>query len=68
MQSDHIALSYDLEVSKFTSMRVEVYHKKYSNLPLEDDMLNYTNDGNGFANGIDFIFKVFYFHFRKKRN
>ena len=29
----------------------------YKNLPLEDSELNYSNDGEGFANGIDFIAK-----------
>ncbi len=57
MRSDHIVISYDLEINKYNSLRIEAYHKKYSNLPLEDELLNYSSNGNGFANGIDFIVK-----------
>ena len=57
MRSDHIAFSYDFDLNKFTSLRLELYHKIYKNLPLEDSELNYSNDGEGFANGIDFIAK-----------
>jgi hypothetical protein len=38
-------------------VRIEGYHKKYSNLPLEDELLNYNNNGYGFAQGIDFMIK-----------
>lgn len=57
MKAEHIVASYDLLFGKNSSIRIEGYHKKYSNLPLDDDELNYNNDGNGFANGIDVIIK-----------
>jgi len=36
---------------------VEVYHKDYTNLPLENAILNYDNSGYGFADGVDVIIK-----------
>jgi len=57
MRANHIILSYDFQIDKFNSLRIEAYYKNYSNLPLEDDKLNYNNNGEGFANGIDFIAK-----------
>jgi len=38
-------------------VRIEGYHKEYNNLPLEDELLNYNNNGHGFAQGIDFMIK-----------
>jgi len=57
MKAEHIVASYDLLFGKNSSVRIEGYHKKYSNLPLDDNELNYNNNGNGFANGIDVIVK-----------
>lgn len=57
MRAEHYVLSYDLEFNKYSSLRIEGYHKNYSNLPLEDDVLNYSNNGEGFANGLDIIIK-----------
>jgi hypothetical protein len=57
MRSDHLALSFNYELNKISSMRVEFYHKSYENLPLENSYLNYISEGEGYANGIDFIAK-----------
>jgi outer membrane cobalamin receptor len=57
MKAEHLVLSYDLLFDKNSSFRIEGYHKKYTNLPSEDDILNYNNNGEGFANGIDVILK-----------
>ena len=57
MQASHFVLSYDYEIDNNNSFRVELYHKGYNNLPLEDDLINYNNNGHGYANGADIIFK-----------
>jgi len=57
MRADHLVLSYDFKLDKSNSLRIEAYHKRYTNLPLEDKVINYSNEGSGFANGIDFIAK-----------
>ncbi len=57
MQATHYVISYDYNFSGNGSFRLEAYHKKYRNLPLENDAGEFTNDGYGFANGIDLIFK-----------
>jgi hypothetical protein len=53
----HYTLSYELNFVNNKSLRTELYYKDYSNLPLEHDSVNYTNDGYGYAYGIDFILK-----------
>jgi len=57
MRADHLVLSYDFKIDKNNSLRIEAYHKRYTNLPLEDKVINYSNEGDGFANGIDVIAK-----------
>ena len=57
MQAIHYVLSYDYELDKKKSFRIEVYHKQYDNLPLNDDLINYNNNGYGYATGADLIFK-----------
>jgi outer membrane receptor for ferrienterochelin and colicin len=57
MKATHYIASLDYKFSKFSSARIEAYHKEYGNLPLEDDILNYSNNGYGFAQGIDFMLK-----------
>ena len=57
MQADHVIASYDYEFNSLNSFRIEVYHKNYKNLPLENTELNYDNSGYGFANGVDIIYK-----------
>lgn len=57
MKAIHYIASYNYEMNDQNSFRVEVYHKNYSDLPLENDAVNYDNSGYGFANGVDVIFK-----------
>lgn len=37
--------------------RLEAYHKEYTGLVLPDKQSNYTNNGQGFADGVDLFFK-----------
>ena len=57
MKATHYIASLDYKISKVSSVRIEGYHKEYNNLPLEDDLLNYNNNGYGYAQGIDFMIK-----------
>ena len=57
MQAIHYVISYDYAINETNSLRLELYHKKYDNLPLEDDLINYNNNGYGYATGLDLIFK-----------
>ena len=57
MKAIHYIASLDYKINGRSSMRIEVYHKEYSSLPLEDEFLNYNNNGYGFAQGIDFMIK-----------
>ncbi|MFO7447779.1 MAG: TonB-dependent receptor [Ignavibacteriaceae bacterium] len=57
MQAEHFIASYEYVLNEQNSFRVEIYRKNYKNLPRENDVLNYDNSGDGFANGVDFIFK-----------
>ncbi|MBI9072436.1 MAG: TonB-dependent receptor [Melioribacteraceae bacterium] len=57
MKASHLVLSFDHKLSENNSFRMESYYKDYSSLPLEDSLLNYTNNGNGYAYGFDFIYK-----------
>lgn len=57
MKAEHLILSYDYNFDEQNSFRIELYHKKYSNLPKENSILNYDNSGKGFADGVDLIFK-----------
>lgn len=57
MQANHIIASYEYQVDDLNSFRIEVYRKDYKNLPLENEVLNYDNSGDGEANGIDIIYK-----------
>ena len=57
MKAEHLVISYDLSIDKNSSIRIEGYHKKYSSLPLENELTNYNNNGKGFANGVDIILK-----------
>lgn len=53
----HYITGLDYNPDANTSFRVEAYYKDYDNLPLEDDALNYTNGGYGFARGVDVMAK-----------
>lgn len=57
MKALHYLFSYNLELNKNSSLRAELYHKEYSNLPLEDTLINYSNNGYGYSRGLDFIYK-----------
>ena len=57
MKALHYVLSYDYELDQNNSLRLELYHKNYNNLPLENNFINYSNDGHGYATGLDLIFK-----------
>jgi len=56
MNATHYVVGYDYELELFR-MRIEAYYKRYRELLLEHDSLNYTNDGYGEARGLDFFFK-----------
>ena len=58
MKAEHIILSYNRKFGESEEMRIEMYYKKYSDLPLENTIINYDNNGYGYAKGIDFIFKT----------
>jgi hypothetical protein len=57
MRAIHYIASYEYKLNENNSFRVEIYHKKYDNLPLEKPVINYDNTGYGFADGIDVIVK-----------
>ncbi|MGE5499757.1 MAG: hypothetical protein ACM3Q2_16925, partial [Syntrophothermus sp.] len=57
MKAIHFIASYDYKLDDQNSFRVELYHKKYEDLPVEKPLINYDNSGYGFANGLDVIFK-----------
>ncbi|MCE1188756.1 MAG: TonB-dependent receptor [Ignavibacteria bacterium] len=57
MYARHIIAAFEHSYNSLNSLRIELYSKKYEHLPLEDKVLNYTNDGYGSANGIDIIAK-----------
>lgn len=57
MKATHYIASLDYKINNISSVRIEGYHKEYGNLPLEDELLNYNNNGYGFAQGIDFMVK-----------
>ena len=57
MRAEHYILSYDYALDDQNFFRVEAYHKKYNDLPKENNILNYDNSGNGFVNGVDIILK-----------
>lgn len=57
MKAIHYVVSYDYNLDNNNFFRAEAYYKDYKNLPLEDEKFNYSNDGIGFVEGIDLIFK-----------
>lgn len=57
MNAIHYVISFDYKIDKDNSFRLEGYYKDYNNLPLKNNLINYDNKGNGFAEGIDMIFK-----------
>lgn len=57
MKTLHYIFSYEYLMSEQNSFRVEAYYKKYSDLPLDNSVINYDNSGYGFAEGFDLIYK-----------
>ena len=56
-KAEHYILSYTKKLED-RNLRAEVYYKGYSNLvKYPKDNANYTNDGNGYAYGLDLFFR-----------
>jgi hypothetical protein len=58
MYAQHAIISFSRKFGETEELRLEAYYKKYKDLPLENDIVNYDNSGYGYAKGIDFIFKT----------
>lgn len=56
MRAIHLIAGYEHQSDRW-QMKIEPYYKWYSQLPIEDDVRNYTSRGAGFARGIDFFLK-----------
>ena len=59
MKAFHYILGYAYQKEN-RIFRLEGYYKKYDDLILEDDALNYSNEGYGYATGIDVFAKNSY--------
>ncbi len=57
MKAAHYIAAYDFSPGENTNLRIEAYHKEYSDLPLEHPSLNYDNSGRGYARGVDVLMK-----------
>ncbi|MFH0735884.1 MAG: carboxypeptidase-like regulatory domain-containing protein [bacterium] len=57
MKAIHYIASFNYKLSNNDNIRIEAFYKKYSGLPLEDTLTNYSNKGFGYAKGIDVILK-----------
>lgn len=55
-QAIHYIVGYDYDYQN-TKLRVETYYKDYNDLLLEDSALNFTNNGYGYAYGVDVFLK-----------
>jgi len=56
MHASHVIIGLVYK-NKERIFRIEAYHKKYTKLLLHDEVLNYTNNGYGFAKGVDIFLK-----------
>ena len=56
MSAWHHIFGVDFQTSQ-EMFRLEFYFKDYNNLILNDDEINYTNEGHGFAKGVDLFLK-----------
>jgi vitamin B12 transporter len=56
MNAKHYIVGYAFQKDN-TIFRLEGYYKKYQNLLLENDKINYSNEGHGYATGIDVFVK-----------
>jgi vitamin B12 transporter len=52
----HAVLGWEFQAEGFQA-RAEVYNKRYDGLVLDDEMLNYSNMGEGFSRGVDIFIK-----------
>ncbi len=57
MKASHVIFSFNRTIGDAEELRIEGYYKKYQDLPLENEILNYDNGGYGYAKGIDIILK-----------
>ncbi len=56
MEATHTIMGYEYHQGN-QILRIEAYSKRYRNLLLEDSTNNYTNDGYGYARGVDLFVK-----------
>jgi len=56
MSANHYILGYEYK-SDLTDFKAELYKKDYSQLLLDDEQVNYSNEGEGYAYGADFFLK-----------
>jgi hypothetical protein len=56
MQATHAIVGYEYK-AEITNLKVELYQKNYTNLVLKDSVVNFTNDGKGYAYGADIFLK-----------
>lgn len=59
MESVHKVIGFNYKREN-TIFRIEVFYKDYKNLLLEDETLNYTNQGKGYSKGVDIFLKKTY--------
>lgn len=52
----HTVIGWERKKQTLT-LRIEAYHKRYERLPLDHPTLNYSNQGYGYARGVDLIVK-----------
>lgn len=55
-RADHYIVGYERTFEN-TLLKAEIYHKKYRNLVVENDIVNFVNNGYGYARGIDLFVK-----------
>jgi hypothetical protein len=53
----HTIIGFDQKIADQYDIRLELYYKEYSQLPLKDSLANYSSYGSGYARGIDFTAK-----------
>jgi vitamin B12 transporter len=56
MRAYHYVLGYDIQDPGYR-FRIEGYYKEYDRLLLNDEIVNYTNGGYGYASGFDLFLK-----------
>jgi vitamin B12 transporter len=53
----HTIIGFDQKIADRFDIRLELYNKEYSQLPLKDSLAHYSSNGNGYARGIDFTMR-----------